>query len=433
MLRTVSASTSSPAPPPAGFGSLARNHDFSVLWIGQTVSDLGARASSFVFPILAFALTGSALAASVVEVLFLGGLALTLLPAGVMADRYHRGRLMRASAATGVLLYTSLAVAGWLGTLTLTHLLVVATITGLATGLFTPAETAAIRTVVTTEELPTALAQQQARQHIAGLLGAPLGGALYGLTRWLPFAANAVAYAVAWVLLGRIRADLTPAAYDAAERARPAAELAEGLRFIWRTPFLRLMLLWSPLVNLTGNALFFLAILRLLQARTAPGTIALVEVIAGIAGILGALIAPWLVARTRTGTLAIAVAWSAVPMAVPMSLWNTVPVLAAALGAIMVLNPAGNAALGAFRIAVTPEALLGRVQGAMQFTSWITIPLAPLLAGALLSLVGGLHAGLVLSALLGLTALVPTCSHAVRSVPRPHQWRSVGAEPNVSP
>jgi hypothetical protein len=41
--------------------ALRHNHDFSVLWIGQTISELGSRMSMFVFPLLAFALTGSAL------------------------------------------------------------------------------------------------------------------------------------------------------------------------------------------------------------------------------------------------------------------------------------------------------------------------------------------------------------------------------------
>ena len=49
------------------FRSLAHNHDFTVLWVGQTISELGSRMSMFVFPLLAFQLTGSALAAAVAE------------------------------------------------------------------------------------------------------------------------------------------------------------------------------------------------------------------------------------------------------------------------------------------------------------------------------------------------------------------------------
>ena len=41
-----------------GYRHLARNHDFTVLWVGQTVSELGSRVSMFVFPLLAYRLTG---------------------------------------------------------------------------------------------------------------------------------------------------------------------------------------------------------------------------------------------------------------------------------------------------------------------------------------------------------------------------------------
>ena len=65
------------------YRSLAHNHDFTALWIGQTISELGSRMSMFVFPLLAYALTGSAFAAPrSPRPLHLLGLAGALLPAG---------------------------------------------------------------------------------------------------------------------------------------------------------------------------------------------------------------------------------------------------------------------------------------------------------------------------------------------------------------
>lgn len=80
-----------------GYRSLAKNRDFTALWIGQTISQLGSRVSMFVFPLIAWAMTGSAFIAALAEALHLFGLAATLLPAGVLADRIHRRRLMRVS------------------------------------------------------------------------------------------------------------------------------------------------------------------------------------------------------------------------------------------------------------------------------------------------------------------------------------------------
>src|SRR4051812_23494691 len=106
----------------AGHRSLLRNHDFTVLWVGQAISELGSRVSMFVFPLIAYELAGSTLAAAGAEAAHLLGLAATLLPAGVLADRFDRRRIMRVAAGSGVLLYTSLVVAGLAGVLTVAHL-----------------------------------------------------------------------------------------------------------------------------------------------------------------------------------------------------------------------------------------------------------------------------------------------------------------------
>lgn len=408
----------------SSYRTLARNHDFTVLWIGQTISELGSRISTFVFPLLTYALTGSALAAAAAEALYLLGLAGTLLPAGVLADRIHRRRVMRTASGTGVLLYASLVAAGLAGALTVPHVLVVALLTGAAAGLFGPAEISAVRTIVDTEDLPTALSQNQARQHIAALVGAPLGGVLYAVTRWLPFAVNTVTFAVSWVLLGRIRADLSAPVRptDAPTRPTLRQNLAEGFAFIRSRPLFRVLTAWSALTNLAVNALFFAAVLRLIEGGVPAFQIGLVETAAGVAGILGAIVAPWIIDRLPTGRLTIAIAWSFVPLVVPMALWNSPAVVAAALALGLFLNPAGNAGIGSYRIAVTPVELQGRVQSTMQFVSMSAMPLAPFVAGALLTGLGGGPAIAVLGGLTALVALIPTLSTSVRAVPRPAAW-----------
>jgi MFS family permease len=415
----------------SSYRSLARNRDFTALWIGATVSELGTRVTTFALPLVAYALSGSALWAAAAEAAYLVGMVAMLLPAGVLADRRHRLRLMRLSLGTGVLLHASLVAAGLAGRLTLPHLLAVAVASGLVAGLFVPAESSAIRSVVDRDELPTALSQQQARQHVASLLGGPLGGALYGVARWAPFAADAVSYALGWVLLGRVRTDLSPEPRPSTPR-RPVHDLGEGLRFLWAHRFLRVVLCWSPAANLAVNALFFVALLRLVEAGFPAWQIGLAETAIGAFGILGALAAPVLIDRFATGALVVVVAWSFVPLAVPLALWNHPWSLALASSTGMFLNPAGNAALGSYRLAITPPELVGRMQATMQTVSMATIPVAPALAGALLTLLGGRDAVLALAALTGVIALVPTLSRSVRAVPRPAEWTPL-TTPDRSP
>jgi MFS family permease len=407
------------------FSRLARNHDFTVLWVGGTISDLGSWMSMFVFPLLAYALTGSTVMAALAETFHLLGMAAALLPAGMLADRVDRRRLMRISSGSGVLLYASLVVAVLTDVLTTPHLFAVALLTGVGEALFGPAEISAIRSIVDIEELPTAMSQQQARRHIAALVGAPLGGALYAVSRSLPFVVDAVTYAVTWFMLGRVRADLS-APTSGGPRRRPRQEIAEGLAFIWRHPFLRVQTLWASLTNLVVNALFFAAVLRLIQGGFPPLQIGLVEAAAGVLGLLGALAAPALIERFATGWLTVAVSWSFVPLVVPMALFNNPAVVALALGVGLFLNPAGNAGIGAYRLAITPVELQGRTMSTMQFVAMVAMPLAPVLAGALLGWLGGARAIAVLGVLTACVALIPTLSTTIRSVPRPAVWRADG-------
>jgi MFS family permease len=406
-----------------GYRDLSRNRDFTILWTGQTISDLGSQVSAFVFPLITYALTGSAMWAAVVEAAFLLGMCGALLPAGVLADRVDRRLLMRTASGAGVVLYASLAVAGALGALTIPHLAVVALLTGVASGLSGPSEMSAVRSVVRREELATALSQSQARQHIASLVGGPLGGILYGVTRWLPFAFDAISFALSWVLLGRLRTDLSAPQHDGPRR-KPHHDVVEGIRFILGWPYFRALAVWGALANLLVNAMFFVAILRMVQEGVSPAVIGLVSTAAGVGGILGAIAAPWIIERMPTGMLVVVIAWSFVPLVVPMVLWDHPAVVAAAIFTGLLLNPAGNAGGGTYRIAHTPAQLQGRAQSASQFLSMSVIWVAPLLGGALLAALGGPAAIAVIGCLVGVVALIPTLSRSIRTVPRPAVWQA---------
>ncbi len=412
------------------YRALAHNRDFTVLWIGQTVSELGTRVSMFVFPLITFAVTGSVLVAGLVGAVEMLGLTAALLPAGVLADRVDRRLLLRAASGCGALFYASLALAAVLDAVTLPHLLVVAFVSGAAAGVFAPTEMSAVRTVVPRDQLPTALSQNQARQHVAGLVGGPLGGLLYGIARWLPFAFDAVTYAVSWLLLGRLRTDLSP---TPGPRGAPLADLRDGISFVARHPLFRTLTGWACLTNLTINALFTVAILRMVEGGVDPWQIGLVEAAAAAAGILGAVLAPWVIERVPTGWLTIAVAWSPLPLVIPMASWAHPAVVAGALALVVLLNPIGNAGMSSYRLTVTPDALVGRVQSASQFVSMASLPLAPLLGAGLLAALGGSRALLVAGVLCGLVALLPTLARSVRSVPRPAEWPTapVPAPPKV--
>jgi MFS family permease len=403
----------------SSYRTLARNRDFTRLWVGEAVSQLGTGASLFVLPLVGYALTGSALLAGLPAAAYTLGIAVSLLPAGVLADQLDRRRLLLAASAAGLVLSGSLAVAGILGSITLTHLVLVALGSGVVAGIYMPAEMSAVRSVVTREELPTAISQNQARHHIASLLGGPLGGILYAVGRPLPFLVDALTFAVSLVTVARVEADLSPVDRP---RRRPATELAEGLRYLLARPYFRATAAFSAACNLVVNAVVFVAIVRLVQQGVPSTTIGLVEAMAGAGGVIGAVIAPFVIDRMRTGHLTLAVAWVWVPLLLPLVFWSSAWVIGVVLFLGLLLNPAGNAGGQSYRVAITPDDLQGRLASSSQFLGFTTIPFAPLLGGWLLETWGGPTATAVLAGAAVLTALIPTLTRSVRTVPRPRDW-----------
>src|ERR1700744_3496765 len=70
------------------------NRDFMLLWGGEVLSELGSQTSTIAYPLLVLALTGSAAKAGIVGLAKWLPLAIFALPAGVLADRVDRKRLM---------------------------------------------------------------------------------------------------------------------------------------------------------------------------------------------------------------------------------------------------------------------------------------------------------------------------------------------------
>ena len=246
---------------------------------------------------------------------------------------------------------------------------------------------------------------------------------LYAVRAWVPFLVDTASYAVALMTLSRVRTDLRPQPREG-RPTRPFEQVKEGYRFIWGKPFFRTMLIWSGACNLLVNACFFVVVMRLIRGHYPAAQIGLVSTAAGVGGILGSLVAPYVIERTRTGTLTVVVAWMCVLPLVPLVWWATPLGTCVSVFLLLLLNPSGNAGIASYRAAITPDDLQGRTGSAMSFVSFGVMPLAPLAGGWLLTALGGSGAVAVLVVTTGLAALVPTLSPHIRSVPRPAEWRA---------
>jgi Na+/melibiose symporter-like transporter len=386
---------------------LWRNRDFMLLWSGQVVSTVGMRVSALAYPLLVLAHTGSALQAGVVG--FAQGLPFLVLylPAGALVDRLDRKRVMIvADAVRAAVLLTVVAAVVW-GEPTPAHLVVAVFIDGAGFVFFQLSESAALPHLVPEGQLPSALAQNQAREHGAELAGQPLGGVLFALGHAVPFAANAVSYLVSLCSLLGVRPRL--------QEERPAArgrllsdigtDIGEGLTWLWHQHFLRAMAGLIGATNLVLNALPLVLIVRAQGMGASPAMIGVLLAFPGVAAILGAVAAPWLHRRIPARLVVVGSLWAwaagtavLVPMPTPLA-------LGIAFGATAVFGPLFNVVVNAYRYALAPDRLQARTQSAARLIGWGAIPLAPLLAGVLLSTIGSTGALWVLAAIMAAVAL----------------------------
>ncbi len=402
--------------------SLWHNRDFMILWSGETISQLGSSMSFFIFPIIGYSLTGSTTQAALALTAFALGSILFRLQAGALIDRTNRKHVMIVANLAGVGLYGSLVVALAADRLTIVHLILVALLTGIAGSFFGPAEQAAIKTVVPARQLPTAFSQNQARQHVAMLVGPPLAGVLYSVSRSIPFLVDTVTYGVSALAITRLRAPLTAPERTTTGPSKMRHEIAEGLRFLMSRGFFRATVLFATIVNFGANALFLVLTLKLLRAGVHPAAIGTIDTIGAVAGLIGAVMAPSLIKRVPTGLVAIGTALLIVVACIPMAFTNNVVIVGLLLAVALIGNPAGNAAVSSYLVAVTPDRLQGRVSSALGFTASAFQPLGPVVGGVLLAIFGGQAAMLITAGIISISVVALLASAEVRHLPTPDKW-----------
>ena len=260
-----------------------------VLWSSQVVSTVGTRVTSIAFPLLVLAVTHSPAKAGVVGFAQTLPFLLLYLPAGAFIDRWDRKRTMVVCDAGRAVALGSIAITVALGWLSMAQVVVVAMIEGSLFVLFDLAEGAALPQLVAKEQVPAAVAQNQAKTQGADVVGQPLGGVLFSIAWLLPFLADAVSYLVSFAALLFIRRPFQQ------PRARPATqlktEIAEGLLWVWRQPFLRAAVGVIGGVNLVFNALTLVLIVRAKQLGASPALIGVMFAFAWVGGLLGSFMA----------------------------------------------------------------------------------------------------------------------------------------------
>ena len=339
---------------------LGRNRDFRLLWIGQAASELGSSVTAVTMPLLALAVTGSAVLAGALATVSFAAMTLSAMPAGYLADRYDGRRVMVLCDAVRLAALVLVVLSVLLGFASIWLLVAVGAITSVADMVFGPAVWRALRMIVARDDVPEAVAVTEARSYCADLVGPSAGGLLFAAGRAVPFVFDAVSFAVSLVCTLRLRTPLRPqppAGGDGdgeGDALRFLPGVAAGWRHVRRDAFLLSSTAYSTLMNVTVSMLMFVLILGTGDSSDGAVVVGGALSLAAGAGMLGSIAAP--IVQRRFGMR---------PVLVGVAL----------AGAVM----------GTARMLLVPEELFGRVTGTTSFISSGLQPAAPLLAGLLIA------------------------------------------------
>jgi len=399
---------------------LWRNRDFTLLWSSQVISTVGTRVTSVAYPLLVLLLTGSPALAGVVGFAQTLPFLLLYLPGGAWVDRWDRRRTMVAceigrTVALGSIAVT--AVVGGVHAVTIAQLAAAAFVEGSLFVLFDLSEGAALPRLVPAGQLPTAVAWNQARTQGADLVGQPLGGVLFAIAPALPFAVDSVSYLVSGGAVAAIRTRLQGERAATVDRLR--SRIAEGVRFVRRSAFLRETVVIVGWINLVFNGSFLVVIVRAQRLGGSPGQIGLMLAAFGAGGILGALAAPAIQRRLSGRVVLVAIAWLWTGLGVVLAFAPSLVWLAVLVFALNLFGAPYNVVIAARMYQLVPEQIFGRVRSVGRIVAWGTIPIGTLLGGVLAERLGAAPALLVFGLAMIPVAIASTVSPGMRSIDDP--------------
>ena len=418
---------------------LHRNADYLKWFVSDVAADAGNAIRAFDMPLIGLAITGSlSLAGAIGGVSMISSL-LMYLPGGVVADRVDRKKLLVVGHGLGVFIWASAIVACLTGNLNTATLFALAALSGLRSGFFGGVSIPALRQLVPGEQLPRALAANQARDGAIQMASGPVGGFLVALSVWAPFAAQTIGHAIAWFFSRTIKADLRPGRAQASnatslseeadattEALRVRDQIAGGFRWLKHHPTITTLTVLVAITAAALNGTIQTLILSLAASGANEARIGLVSTAIAVGMIIGSLIAGRITSRIPTGKLAIAsLIFEGVALTPLLVIDNFYVVLIfVAIAALSV--PLFNSAASGWSIAQIPEDQIGSIGAAAGLINAGLLPLAPIMAGVGLDAFGytaTLAMFIALNLLAGCaTALLPE----FRRVGIPSEWGITG-------
>lgn len=232
------------------FGSL-RHRNFRLFWFGQLVSLVGTWMQNVGQAWLVLELTHSSLKLGIVSALQFAPMLFLSFPAGVVIDAFSKRKLIIAAQSVMMVLAVTLAVLDWTGLVQYWHVLILATLLGIANTIDMPARQAFLIEMVGKDDLMNAIALNSSIFNAARAIGPAIAGILIGtLGTAACFLVNGLSYlAVIW---GLVLMTFESIPSGEPRTYRMLQDISEALRYIRNTPAILITILLVAVVSIFG-------------------------------------------------------------------------------------------------------------------------------------------------------------------------------------
>jgi MFS family permease len=403
------------------------------LWWATGISSSGDGLVNVAVPLLTLTLTRSPLVIAGVTAANRAAAAAATLPAGVLADRVDRRRLMVGCNLVAGVALAGLVVAMTAGALHLVEVYVISAVLAVCDTAYVLAAQASVPVIVPDEQLAKANGRLQA---VGGageqFLGPGSGGFLFAVASRLPFIGDSISFFISAVLVRRslprgpaMRAARPAVAGSSEPRGSDAgwaADFRQGLR--WFKAERRVQVLAATVASLTFTQNMVFAILVVYGTRSlhlGSTGYGLFVALPSLLGVAGAFAAGAIVQRFGAGRVIVGGVGAAIVSYVGLGLTH-VAVLAVFVFGLQELGTAvANVGSITTRQRLIPRHLYGRVAGAYRLMIAAAVPVGALLGGFIAELTNASRTMLVAGGLelVMLAFLAPVLLRTLASNPLP--------------
>lgn len=353
------------------------------LFIGRTISQLGTSITTFAIPWLLLQLTNSATQTALAFAVGYVPYLLFSLPAGVWADQYNRKKMMVFADSFRLILLLSIPITYLYNEqIPILLLFVVQAGVSIFSSIFDAAYGACLPSIVDRSQLHEGNSILQMGFSISRIGGPIIAGILISILG----AANTIFFDVITYLISIITIFVIRSSFSVEIKAKTQTKMTtsvrEGLQYVWNKKILRILALFTMLVNLVGPGIDIALLYRIKNELHFESNWAGI-IMGGLSFgmVIGSFVMGKLKRRYSMGFLLTISTFGQVLPPILLIISNNPIVIVFTQFLVGLLLIVWNIQTVTLRQLMVPNYLLGRCVSLFRMIAWVTIPLGTAMAG----------------------------------------------------